>query len=346
MTISNDVANDITMPVSTSIRNLSLVEVSDSDRAAGTTSYATVQAAVETFQRDGVCAITNAIDTGIVDALNKKMVSETEEYVKRPGAHFNQGKAARNISQCPPLQKEWMFQQIWANPHALAALEYILGPEPELHFVNSNVALQNHNPLARQAVHSDAYHDHPHYPWCAVVNIYLCAVSAENGSTEMWPGTQNYNKSHHIGPDNGWIRQDVFNEQAKLSPPLQPTLPKGTIVIRDMRTWHAGMPNMTPDPRVMLTFVYFPKFWRSPMKISLPANVRASVAAWPKADFEAGTKWIDGEIDHLGLQFEANWTQEEAGSVGGGGEGVISKATGVPVEPIVTRENYWVSGVS
>ncbi|KAK6076812.1 phytanoyl-dioxygenase family protein [Seiridium cupressi] len=322
------------------------IPISDSDRLAGTTSPATVQKGVETYHRDGIVALTNAVDPEIAKALNEKMVADTEEYIKRSDAHWNQGKAARNISQVPPLQKEWIHQQIWANPHAMVILENLLGPQPELHFVNSNIALSNPNPNARQAVHSDAYFDHPHFPWCMVVNIYLSEVNAQRGVTEIWPGTHTSTKADHLAPHHGWIQRHKFVERAKVSPPVQPSLPAGTVVIRDMRIWHAGMPNLTPDPRIMLTFVYFPKYYRNPMKIKLPLSVRSTVNSWPMVDFEAGTEWVDDGIDYLGLQFQANWTQTEAGLVAGGANGVTSggKEDVEVLEPTVQRENYWVAG--
>jgi ectoine hydroxylase-related dioxygenase (phytanoyl-CoA dioxygenase family) len=35
-------------------------------------------------------------------------------------------------------------------------------------------------------------------------------------------------------------------------PPCQPVVPKGSLVIRDLRLWHAGVGNQTEIPRVML----------------------------------------------------------------------------------------------
>ena len=158
----------------------SIAPVSERDRLAGTISYDTIQGAVEAFHRDGFCAISNAIAPEIVDQLNAKMLAETSKYLQRPTLHFNQGRKACNISQTPPLTKEYMFKEIWVNPHALTVLKCIIGPEPELRFVNSNVSFPNPNPSACQAVHSDAYHDHLNFTWAVMLNIYLCDVSPAN----------------------------------------------------------------------------------------------------------------------------------------------------------------------
>lgn len=323
-------------------QNLQVIHISNADLAANTTSLDTIQTAVELFHRDGVCAVANAIPQSVVSHLREKMLHDIGDYLKKPVAHFNQGRAALNISMTPPLTKEYVHRSIWANTHALSVLEHILGPNPELRFVNSNIALENVNRDARQAVHSDAYHAHPDFPWCGIVNIYLQDVHPENGSTELWPGTHRFTKEHHKTADSGWIKREHFVKQAQHSPPFQPTLPAGTILIRDMRTWHAGRPNMTPDPRIMLTFVYFPKYWRCRTKIQLPMAVREEAKKWDHVDIETGTEWKDGEIDHLGLEFEANWYQVDEG-FGGGANGVVT-AEGNKAEPEVTRADYWTEG--
>ncbi|OAA54562.1 Phytanoyl-CoA dioxygenase [Niveomyces insectorum RCEF 264] len=333
-----------------------ITPVSAEDRLNGTTSLETVQSAVEAFHRDGFCAISNAIDTAIVDKLNARMLEDTPVYLERPTLHYNQGQKARNISQMPPVTPEYMFREIWANPHAMTILEYLLGPRPECRFVNSNTALPNTDPTARQAVHSDAYHDHPNYPWAVVLNIYLTDVSPANGATEVWPGTHNItSKAFHVSEHSGRIRRPVFLARAQTHPPGQVTIPKGSICFRDLRTWHAGMPNLSTDPRIMLALVYFPRFYRSPMRLRLPASVRSIVTSWPQVDFETGTDWVDVKGDensdearnfHLNLLFQANWTQEADFGVFSDGKHGIQNKVSTTIEPEVTRDDYWLPGDS
>lgn len=317
------------------------------DRLSGTTSLETIQSVVEAFHRDGFCAISNAIDPAVVDRLNARMLQDTPVYLERPTLHYNQGKKAMNISQIPPLTEEFLFREIWANPHAMSIMEYILGPRPECRFVNSNTALPNPNPAARQAVHSDAYHDHPGYPWAVVANIYLTDVSPANGATEVWPGTHAItSKKYHVSEHSGRIRREAFCERARTHPPGQITVPKGSICFRDLRTWHAGMPNLSGDPRIMLALVYFPRWYRSPMRLRLPASLRDTVTSWPKVDFEAGTDWDDGEVDHLSITFQANWTQLPDFGVFSDGKNGIQNKLSASIEPEVTREDYWMPGDS
>lgn len=82
-------------------------------------------------------------------------------------------------------------------------------------------------------------------------------MTPENGSTEVWLGTHSDSGLHaqegeHGERASGRIKQDSLDKRRAISPPLQPIVPKGSIIVRDLRLWHAGMPNLTQDPRVML----------------------------------------------------------------------------------------------
>lgn len=111
----------------------------------------------------------------------------------------------------------------------------------------------------RQPTHSDADFAHPPHPFALVVNVPLITMCPENGSTEVWLGTHTGTGLHHqegLHGDraSGRIKQDLLESRRKISPPIQPVVPKGSIVVRDLRLWHGGMPNMSNDVRVMLAF--------------------------------------------------------------------------------------------
>lgn len=53
------------------------------------------------------------------------------------------------------------------------------------------------------------------------------------------------------------IKTELLEERRKVRPPVQPFVPKGSIVLRDLRTWHAGVANGTDTPRMMLALVHF-----------------------------------------------------------------------------------------
>ena len=53
-----------------------------------------------------------------------------------------------------------------------------------------------------------------------------------------------------------WLRDDVWEERRQIRPPIQPVCEEGDIMLRDLRTWHAGMPNESDDYRIMLALGY------------------------------------------------------------------------------------------
>ena len=46
----------------------------------------------------------------------------------------------------------------------------------------------------------------------------------------------------------------------QVRPPVQPICEKGDVMLRDLRMWHAGMPNESEDYRIMLALGYQVRF--------------------------------------------------------------------------------------
>ena len=59
----------------------------------------------------------------------------------------------------------------------------------------------------------------------------------------------------------------------------------GSIVLRDMRTWHRGMPNTTDQPRTMLTIVYYRQYF-------LPASLSLDLPEIELSQFSDQAKQI------------------------------------------------------
>jgi ectoine hydroxylase-related dioxygenase (phytanoyl-CoA dioxygenase family) len=190
---------------------------------------------------------------------------------------------------------------MWANPAAVAILKNVMGPELVCHYANGNTALQA---TGRQPVHSDMHTAHPLFPFAYAINIPLCDVSAENGSTEIWPGShRDSNTDQHDNEGSGeghlTIKQSLIEERRKHRPPVQPSSRKGSLIIRDIRLWHAGMPNRTPSPRIMLAFVVQPKWFQAPSKVQIPEKARSVVEAWQlEIGLEYAVQWVEGDVDH------------------------------------------------
>ena len=100
--------------------------------------------------------------------------------------------------------------------------------------------------------------NHLNFPFAVVENIFLIDVDETNGATELWLGT------HHRGVrgltksddvEEPFIIDTALEERRKERPPLRVPIPKGSIILRDLRLWHCGVPNYQTEPRIMLSMV-------------------------------------------------------------------------------------------
>lgn len=211
------------------------------------------------------------------------------------------------MDQAPPLIPSLMYKDIWANPVAVTVLSAILGPHPVCHYANGNTALKA---KGRQPVHSDIEKPHPLYPFAYAINIPLCDTSVKNGSTEVWVGSHRDSciDQHESFADDEFgltIRPQLVSERRRHFPPIQPSTKKGSLIIRDIRLWHAGMPNRTDKPRIMLAFVVQPKWFQAPSKVLLPLSAQSLVDSWKaETGLEYAAQWVDGEVDHRKINSE------------------------------------------
>ncbi|KAK5105831.1 hypothetical protein LTR62_002111 [Meristemomyces frigidus] len=285
------------------------IRLTDEELRSDKTRWETIQQVLKYFHRDGLVVLENAIPQHMIDTLYEKIVADNDRFLAQPHMTWNQGAAPKNVSQVPPLEPEYLYREVYANSHMLRILDYILGPRPEFRFLNSNVACPGGS--GRQAVHSDVHHAFPSNPFGIVMNTYLQDSSSANGVTEIWCGTHDkYEQAEQqVHPESGWIKKDFIQRQAKIKPPVQPQVKKGSIVFRDLRLWHAGMPNNSQNHRVMLAIDYFAEWYQCPMKLKLPSSVREDVEKnWGIST--KGIEWVDGEMDCLAQPFFLNMTQD------------------------------------
>jgi ectoine hydroxylase-related dioxygenase (phytanoyl-CoA dioxygenase family) len=145
------------------------------------------------------------------------------------------------------------------DPIVTQVTSTMLGPMPKWTFCSGNSAMPPtpETPPTSQPVHSDADFEHPKHPFALVVNVPLITMTPENGSTEIWLGTHtdtglDVQEGRHGERSSGRIKTTALENQRAIRPPCQPVVPKGAVVIRDLRLWHCGVGNQTEDVRVML----------------------------------------------------------------------------------------------
>ncbi|KDN47294.1 hypothetical protein RSAG8_03773, partial [Rhizoctonia solani AG-8 WAC10335] len=237
---------------------------SASERVESKFGPANLLLALETLQRDGIVAIEGVVNEEHLDALNARMAPDAYALQNMKDSPYNYNRG--NIQQDPPPEPSLFFRDVFLNPFAIQVSNAALGNRPKMTFCSGNTALKS---MERQPVHTDADFAQPSIPFALVVNCGLVEMTPENGSTELWLGTHtmaNLDAQEGLHGDraSGRIKSELLEKRRSISPPFQPVVPKGSIVLRDLRLWHAGMPNKTDNPRVMLAQIRdFLKEWKA-----------------------------------------------------------------------------------
>ena len=236
------------------------VSPSAEEVSAGRLGERNLERAIRSLHEDGLVVISNVVPHEHLDHLNEKMVRDARTLQAR-GKDMPYNYNVGNIQQDPPPVKEYFHPSIFLNPVASQVTTTMLGPKPKWTFCSGNTALppvEGTKPQ-RQPVHADADFAHPTHPFALVVNVPLIKFTPDNGSTEIWLGTHSgelsglhVQEGEHGERASGRIKQDLLERRKEVSGPIQPVIGKGSIVIRDLRLWHAGMPNWTDEVRVML----------------------------------------------------------------------------------------------
>ncbi|GAA6042457.1 hypothetical protein JCM8097_008466 [Rhodosporidiobolus ruineniae] len=270
---------------------------SPEEKQSGRLSQRNLQAALEALHHDGIVCLEGVVPHDALDKLNERMLEDTRALqAMGDDGPFNYNKG--NIQQDPPIEPNTFHPSIFLNPLASHISSAFLGGTPQMSFILGNTAVQDEAGLG-QPVHSDGDWDHPKIPFACVVNVGLVDMKPENGSTELWLGTHTDAGLHqqegaHGERASGRIKQELLDERRKISPPFQPVVPKGSLLIRDLRLWHAGRPNPSPLPRIMLASIHFAPWFRCRMAVPLPLEMR---------------EVIERESERQGLKVVAEWKE-------------------------------------
>jgi ectoine hydroxylase-related dioxygenase (phytanoyl-CoA dioxygenase family) len=151
----------------------------------------------------------------------------------------------------------------------------------------------------RQPVHGDATHLWPrlevaHPPAMLVVNVPVVDMHPENGGTEIWPGTHRIVAA--VAGQDIKIPPDMLEARRAVSPPLQPVVPLGSVLIRDMRLWHAGMPNRTDRPRPMIAMIHNAGWLETGDPLRFPAGTEEF---FDHPILQTCARFVDEPIDHI-----------------------------------------------
>ena len=235
--------------------------------------------ALRTLRDVGYVVIESAYDAAYIDTLRGAYDELLERFIAERGGIETLSAKKRtfglnHIAMFLPMVSPFADAQVVANPIAVQIMSAVLGETLSCSFYNSNTAYPG---SGSQQVHRDiglvfgTEMQVPTPPTHLVFNIPLTDFTEENGSTEVWPGT-------HLIVDKALSDGQALEERAACMPSQRTNIPAGSIVIRDMRMWHRGVPNRTQQARTMLAIVYERGWIRAGKPLQIP---RATWDAWP-----------------------------------------------------------------
>lgn len=242
---------------------------------------------------DGMVVLEGVADVDHLIAIREQMLSEVDKVLSRTDTPFNFVKA--NIQQDPPPTPPFLFKDVLLNDLIIQVTHSVLGDGLFNAFYSGNTALANSG--QRQPTHFDMGHLWPGLygpPYCLVVNFPLVDMDASNGAIELWPGT-------HKIPFGDWrsadikIPDEMLEEQRPISKPFQPSVKLGSALIRDIRLWHGGMPNPSPNHRPMVAMIHYAAFFPCGPGPEFPASCKGF---FEHPVLETRAHWVEGAIDH------------------------------------------------
>ncbi|MBC7808746.1 MAG: phytanoyl-CoA dioxygenase family protein [Akkermansiaceae bacterium] len=268
--------------------------ISTEEKAAGYLSDASLHQAVTAVNTDGYVILGNAVDVAHLDILLERTLSDLEQILARKDVPFNFNTG--NVQQDPPPFAPYLFDDVLKNEFVIQITRAILGDGVKNIMYSGNTALPGGT---RQPVHPDGGQlwsglTHPTPAYNLVVNVPLVAVSPANGSTEFWPGTH-LDTGDFLQKGSLRVSEDDLEKRAAQVPPFQPTIPRGSVVIRDLRMWHAGMPNTTDQPRPMIAMIHSAGWWGS----GAFGAPRASAPFFEHPDLRFAVQYTDGASDYI-----------------------------------------------
>jgi hypothetical protein len=272
------------------------IDLTEKERAAGRLLDENLRTAVDALDTDGVVVLNDLVAPAHLDVLHDRLLADLQALQARPDAPYNWN--AGNLQQNPPPFPPYLFSDVLLNPYVISVTSAVLGPGVKNVAYSGNTALPSDQ---RQPVHADVGHlwpteilTTPHPAAQLVINVLTVDVSPANGATEIWLGTH---RELGIGSgDDIKIPPHLLEARRALRPPVQPTFRRGSMLIRDIRLWHAGMPNRSSEPRPMIAMIHSTHWMSTDDPLVLPSATRSF---FDHPVLTTAAQFTDGPIDHI-----------------------------------------------
>jgi ectoine hydroxylase-related dioxygenase (phytanoyl-CoA dioxygenase family) len=209
--------------------------------------------AVAAMRDDGIVCLREAISSHLIEKLNAKLQADID--VRMPNREVNRWNSLR-----PPPFHPFLEREIVYNEAAIDVCRAVLGPDATLTTYGANTSWPGQE--EPQRVHRDVPDGEVTESCPAVVlNMPMTAFTLANGATKIYPGSHLTSVAEAGGTRQ--YSEDMLRRQAEAGGCEQTVgIGPGDIVVRDLRLWHGGMPNISSERRIMLALVVINPHYR------------------------------------------------------------------------------------
>ena len=204
------------------------------------------------LDQDGYVPLPGILTPAQVEALRTRLQELEEEEGDDAGKEVHQEEGTARLANL--VNKDPLFDLIWANTRVLAAMSYVLEGDLKLSSLNARASLPGHG---LQALHCDGSMSQPglapsfegsrpRYSVCNSIWL-LNDFTPENGATRLVPG------SHRSGRVPS---QEMEDPQAPHPDEILVLGKAGTAFVFNAFTWHGGTVNRSDSPRRALHCYY------------------------------------------------------------------------------------------
>jgi hypothetical protein len=234
------------------------------------------EAARQALLDNGFVVLDDVVPVRIVDALREVMERDLDALERQ--SEVRPPWFAGHLQHQPPFASTHLHADVLASPTIAQLCRAVLGQEIRVVLYTANTNMPG---SLRQAVHCDlnqlypCLEPTPAAPHLLVCNIPLVDCDQQN-AIELWPGTHRDPRTHGTDGAHSVIPDDWQDEWRETQAPVQVAQRKGSLLLRDARLWHAGVPNTSGRVRVMVAVGYAPA-WYAATPLQLPAEARSVI---------------------------------------------------------------------
>lgn len=247
-----------------------------------------IKQAVKAIQIEGYVVIENVVSHDSLDILRERMDADSKKLIKA-GKWGGAGTLKGHLQQGPPPFAPYIFKDVVSNPLIIQITKELLGEGLYNNFYNGNTNCPGSStqPLHRDGDHLWQNQEIAHPTAEVVVNISPQDTTEENGSVELWPGS-------HLDLSGQPIDAEIEAKRREIVPPIRGNAKKGSVLIRDMRLWHRGVPNESDEPRHMIAMIHRIYWLKSRRRLEYRKGCEE---VFENSDLDHNAEFVDGKLD-------------------------------------------------